>query len=100
MKLFWTKPAARDLQYIKDYIGENSRYYANIFALKLIKHTEIIKDNPKIGRVVPESRNSKIREIIFKNYRIIYLLKRDSIDILTVLHGSRNIDGQEWLDQQ
>lgn len=47
---------------------------------------------PKLGRVVPEFQNVNIREIIYRNYRIIYELEEERIVILSVLHGSKLID--------
>jgi len=42
-----------------------------------------------IGRMVPEILNPLIRELIVKNYRIIYRLKKTNIEILTVHEGHR-----------
>lgn len=36
-----------------------------------------------------------VRELIVQSYRIIYLLQTEQLQILTVLHGSRNLAGQE-----
>ena len=39
-------------------------------------------------------RNKKpvIREILFGNYRIVYRVKRDLVELLTVYHGARLFD--------
>jgi mRNA-degrading endonuclease RelE of RelBE toxin-antitoxin system len=39
--------------------------------------------------MVPEAEN--IRELLFHNYRIIYRLETDSILILTVILGARDL---------
>lgn len=45
---------------------------------------------PKIGRIVPELNNENIREIIFKNYRIIYLLfEENNVNIIAVHNSSK-----------
>ena len=44
---------------------------------------------PKFGRKVPEYNNSNLREILHKNYRIIYLVKETHLEIISVIHGSR-----------
>jgi toxin ParE1/3/4 len=89
MKIIWTEPTSIDLENIKNFIKKDSDYYAEIFPLKIIKAVEVLKDNPEIGRVVPEFNKKDIRELIFKNYRIIYKIDKDTIYILAVIHGSR-----------
>jgi plasmid stabilization system protein ParE len=42
-----------------------------------------------MGRVVPELANPDIRELLFKKYRIVYRLKANCIEILTVFEGHR-----------
>jgi plasmid stabilization system protein ParE len=42
-----------------------------------------------MGRGVPEIDRHDIREVIVQNYRIIYRLLPDEVEILTVHHGAR-----------
>ena len=44
-------------------------------------------DFPQSGRIVPELDYEEIREIIHGNYRIIYQISSENIEILTVRHG-------------
>ena len=46
---------------------------------------------PKLGRVVPEAQDENIRELVHKNYRIIYRIAGERIEILTIVHGSRDL---------
>ncbi len=87
MKLFWTKEALLRLQEIEDYISRDNPIAAIEFVDKLISLAETIIDNPGIGRIVPELSLENIRELLHKNYRIVYLVKKNSIDILTVFEG-------------
>ena len=48
-----------------------------------------IKLFPEMGRKVPEADDPKVRELIYKNYRIIYQIKAGYLEIITVIHGSR-----------
>jgi plasmid stabilization system protein ParE len=47
---------------------------------------------PEIGRVVPEYNKPEIRELIYRNYRIVYRTKPDFIEIITVFQGSRILE--------
>ena len=51
---------------------------------------------PYSGRVVPELENNTIRELLYKNYRIVYrVLNETDIEILAVVHGARDFDNLE-----
>ncbi len=47
------------------------------------------------GRVVPEINRKEIREIILGNYRIIYRIKKDVLEILTVYHSARLLEKED-----
>ncbi len=49
-----------------------------------------------IGRIVPEFNNEILREIIYKDYRIVYkILKEENIEILAVYHGAKDFSQLE-----
>ena len=84
MKIFWTKEALLRLQEIEEYISRDNPIGAIEFVDKLITVAETIIDNPQKGRIVPELSFENIRELLYQNYRIVYLVKKNSADILTV----------------
>ncbi len=47
---------------------------------------------PNSGRVVPEIKDPGIREILLGSYRIVYRVKGDLLELLTVYHGARLLD--------
>lgn len=87
MKLSWTKEALRRLEAIEDYIARDNVKAAVEFVDKLTYLAETLVDNPRKGRVVPELSIENIRELLHKNYRIVYLVKKSSVEILTVFEG-------------
>lgn len=55
-----------------------------------------MQDHPEIDRRVPEAEEREdVRELIFRSYRVIYLLGSEYVYILTVIHGSRDLAGDE-----
>lgn len=46
---------------------------------------------PYAGRRVPEFKDSRYREKLFKNYRIIYRIEIDLIEVVTILHQSKRL---------
>lgn len=87
MKLSWTKEALLRLEAIEDYIARDNAKAAVEFVDKLTDLAETLVDNPRKGRVVPELSIENIRELLHKNYRIVYLVKKSSVEILTVFEG-------------
>jgi toxin ParE1/3/4 len=56
---------------------------------------ESIPDYPYSGRIVPEYKNDFVREKIIKNYRIIYRLSNDIVEIITIIHNARQLKDTE-----
>jgi len=91
MIIFWSNPAIDDLKGIQDYISRGSEHYASEFIQRILETVQQLEHFPELGRVIPEIRDLAAREIIFQNYRILYRLKRDRIDIAAVIHSRRDI---------
>lgn len=72
-------------------------YYAELFIDRLIiDATDKLEDHPRIGPRVPETdQRDDIRELIVQGYRIIYLVADEEIQILTVIHGGRDLVWRE-----
>ncbi|MBI4826233.1 MAG: type II toxin-antitoxin system RelE/ParE family toxin [Nitrospirae bacterium] len=88
----WSPRAASNFEDICDYIAKDSRYYAALFAKKIISIVETISQFPKTGRVVPEYNNENLREKIYENYRIVYRIKNEIIEIVVICHGARQLE--------
>lgn len=96
MRIRWSDIAEADLDQLYDYIARDVPYYAEQFVDRLIEAVGVLQDHPKIGRRVPEAKDREdVRELIFQSYRVIYLLEAEQVHILTVIHGSRHLAGQE-----
>ena len=89
MKIKWSREALSNLTQIEDYIAEDNPVAANNLVDKIIFLGEDLKNFPNKGRIVPELSLEQIREILHKNYRIVYLIKKNSIEILTVFEGHK-----------
>lgn len=89
MRIVWTKKAEKQLDQIFEYIASDSTLYAQRTVSQIIEEAESISLNSRKGRKVPEYQRDDIREVFHHPYRIIYLLKDDIIEILSVIHGAR-----------
>ena len=95
MKLFWTKEALLRLQEIEECISRDNPAVAMEFVDKIILLAETLRDNPEKGRIVPVLSLENIRELIHNDYRIVYLIKKNSIDIFTVFEGHQLLKKEE-----
>jgi addiction module RelE/StbE family toxin len=88
-KIIWSPIATQDLREIYHYIREDSELYASRLIDKIVERIEILRKMPRAGKVVVEFEDENIRELIEGNYRIIYLIAADSIEIVRIHHGAR-----------
>jgi plasmid stabilization system protein ParE len=85
-------PSARgDLRDIVRYISWDSPERAVAFGQFLLSSTKRLAEFPEMGRVVPEFEDSKIREIVVRSYRVIYVLDHADrrVDVARFWHGAR-----------
>ena len=83
-------PRHADIDAIAAYIARDSAYHASLFIDRLFEAADKIKDQPFIGRKIPEIGQDDCREIIYGSYRIMYRIQKNSIWINAVIHGARN----------
>jgi toxin ParE1/3/4 len=77
------------LAQIRDYIARDQPDNASRFISRLIDRGDSVGVNPRRGRIVPEYHIETIREVFEDDYRIIYSIDHQQINILTVRHGSQ-----------
>jgi toxin ParE1/3/4 len=96
VKVVWTQRALYDLEDIGEYISKDSIKYAKLTLEKLVETATLIAANALLGRIVPESNDKNIREIIKGNYRVIYQIRNVNYAyILTVSHSSRLLTNKD-----
>jgi plasmid stabilization system protein ParE len=91
-KIKWSPRATSNFEDICNYIGNDSKYYASLFAKKVNALIKAIPKFPKAGRIVPEYGDENIREKIHENYRIVYRLKEGFVEIVAICHGAKLLD--------
>jgi addiction module RelE/StbE family toxin len=89
MKLKWSPLAVERLTDIVNFISEDKPTAARNFADKILNSVEKLKIFPQSGRVVPELGKSKYRELIVGNYRVIYSISDNIIQIFTIRHAKQ-----------
>lgn len=91
MKVIWTPRAQQRLQEIRDYIARDQPDNAIRWVARVLDRGEQIGDQPRSGRIVPEYQREAIREVFMGDYRIIYRIRSQQLDVLTVRHGAQTL---------
>ena len=87
----WSHEAAIDLESIAGYISRDSTYYAAAFVEEVLSVAATLERFSGRGRVVPEVGEENIRELFVKGYRLLYRIGDDSVLVLGVIHGRRDL---------
>ena len=89
MKIIWSPLAVDRAAEIAEYIALDKSSAARKWISTLFAKVEKLSSSPKIGRVVPEIGDQQFREMIYRNYRIIYRMEKKQLSILTIRHGKQ-----------
>jgi len=95
MRVIWPPRAIEDLKTISRFIAVDNPQAARRFAAKLKRRAESLCRFPNRGRMVPEIGREDVREIIEGNYRIVYRVKKDRLDILTIFEGHKPLQSAD-----
>ena len=90
----WSKEASEDLEQIIDYIALDSIDSAIKIFAKIKSRSEALVYFPQRGRVVPELKIFgilKYRELTISPWRIIYVIYRDEVNVLSVIDSRRDV---------
>ena len=89
MEIRWLRLALKDLDDIAEYISKDNPEAAQNIVKLLWEHTQILKNHPNMGR---PGRVINTRELVIDNtkYIIPYRVVNEQIEILRILHTSRN----------
>jgi len=99
MKIVWSPLALDRVEDIARYIADDNPDAAVRWVDDLFATVERLADFPRSGRMVPEVGSSRIRELIFGTYRVIYSVK-DQVDVLTVRRSSQLLRMSEIDDDE
>lgn len=88
MSLTWSPLAIERVSEVAEYIARDDPAAAQRWVDETFDRVGQIERFPDSGRRVPEDPTRQdLREIIHGNYRIIYRVSPEGVDILTVRHG-------------
>lgn len=90
MLIHYTTRFLHEVDEQADYLAQHSPIRAALLIDNIFRQFDLLKPHPRLGRMVPEIHDDAIRELLFRQYRLIYRLVSDNrIDILTLQTGQR-----------
>ena len=89
MRVNWTLQALSRLQKLHEYIAKDQPLNAQRFTERLTERAATIGDNPYALPRVPKYQRDDLRYVTEGEYRIVFLILADRIDILAVRHTAR-----------
>ena len=96
-KVIWAESGIKSLENLMSYISIDSEYYASNFTKNVLKIVDNLEYFPKLGRIVPEYRRKDLRELIYQNYRIVYLIQKSIIHIVYIGHSAKRLPAENDL---
>lgn len=91
--VIWTLQARRDVEAVEIYYLGVAPAYADVVVAGLLGAARRLETFPLSGRMVPEVGDESIREVLWRDYRIIHWADESVVQILSVLHASRQFGG-------
>ena len=87
MKIVWSPLARLRALEISEYIAKESPQASIAWLESIFEAVERLEDFPESGRYLPEVDRKDLREVLSGDYRIVYRILGDEVQILTVRHG-------------
>ena len=94
--IYWTRQSRDDLRAIRQFIARDAPATASAFVRRLRASVGRLREFPLSGQVLPELGRDDIRELLRGNYRIIYRVRPNRVDILAVYHSAQLLDETEF----
>lgn len=88
-RIRWSNAAIVSFEDICNYIEQFSLPFAKLLAKNINLRVKRLGEHPLMGRRVPEFPDKDYREVIYRDYRIIYRVKEEIVEIGLIWHGAR-----------
>ena len=88
-RVLWSPRSVEDLEAIRDHIAQDSPRYAALVVQRLVAATDRLPRFPESGRIVPERADPALRELVVRPYRIVYRVRGETVEVVTVFRASR-----------
>ena len=88
-EIIWSPQSIHDLESIRSFVAADSPHYAGLVVQRLVAAVDRLMMFPNSGRIVPEFGDPATREVLWRNYRLVYRMVGENVEVVTVFHGAR-----------
>lgn len=94
MKVMISSAARADLRIIAHRIARDNAERAQSFNAELVQAARSLSDYPLRYPLIDGYEETGYRKLSYGNYLIFYLAAADRVDIVRILHGSRDYEAE------
>lgn len=94
-ELVWSNVALARLIEIRDRLAEKAPRSATKVLRLLLQRARRLVEFPHLGRTVPELPEGELRELVERQYRIVYRVREKTVEIATVFEGYRAFPAED-----
>jgi addiction module RelE/StbE family toxin len=91
----WAEAAVRDLEELVTFVALDSAPDAERVLARIEQRAAALEASPARGRAVPELARFGMRgwrELVVRPYRIVYRVESDTVTVLAVFDGRRDLE--------
>jgi toxin ParE1/3/4 len=88
--VIWAESAETALDEVVTYIAQDSRDQAIKVLIRTLEAAASLQTLADRGRIVPELRESDLRELFVFRYRLMYRVAAEQVRIVAFVHGARD----------
>jgi toxin ParE1/3/4 len=89
VNVVWSNRALRSLADIHTHIVTESEEAANRTVDAILRRGDQLAAFPRLGRAVHRYKRPGIRELVETPYRILYRIRRETVEIIDVFHSAQ-----------
>lgn len=88
-RLIWSAESRENLRSIHRRLSKDSERAADSLIDRITSSAGRLTEFPLSGRIVPEFNQEDLRELIVRNYRVVYQVIGHTVGVVRVHHGAR-----------
>ena len=93
MTIIWSPTSRNKINEIIEYISIDDLDAALALVEEIEQRVKQLKKHPRSGRMVAALNDEMVRELIIRsNYLVVYEIRNDRIEILTVRHAKQDFE--------
>lgn len=92
VKITWSNLALESIHAAGEFHRPYSAGFADALIERVFEKVFLLETHPLLGRVIPEFNRADLRELLYKQYRIMYqILAPEDLAVLIIHHSAKPV---------